>query len=229
MEIIKFVSMPRQTPFAPEWSYVLGEDTISDIDFEKIALIILSKEQEIINSYPGNNDGHTGLGENSLTSRFQHFNVFRWQEPEILKLKEKIKEKYKLFLRKLEVNPCKVWIQCWANVLRTDEEIKPHIHTTSPFSYLGGHISIQCEDTSTVYINPVDQINDPEIFVSPNAVGKLTIFQNCIPHYTTMHKGLRERITVAFDLYPDIQVQQFTESPRKSKLVLFDEVHYETV
>jgi hypothetical protein len=218
MEIIQIASLPRQTPFAPEWNYVLGEDTITEVDYEKIASIILSKEREIINSFPGSNDGSTGLGENSLTARFEHFNVFSWEEPEILKLKEKIKEKYLLFLHKLGINPSKVWIQCWANVLRTGEVIKPHIHSTSPFSYLGGHISIQCDGTSTVYINPID-INDPEIFDSPNTVGKLTIFQNCMPHYTTMHTGSRERITIAFDLFPDIQVQEFTD--RKSKLVLF--------
>jgi hypothetical protein len=228
MEIIKFLSMPKQTPFAPEWSYVLGEDTITDIDYTKIASIILSKEKEIIKSFPGNNDGYTGLGKNSLTARFEHFNVFSWEDPEILKLKEKTKEKYKLFLQELKVNPSKVWIQCWANVLRTGEEIKPHVHSTSSLSYLGGHISIQCDNTSTVYINPVD-INNPEIFSSTNVVGKLTIFQNCIPHYTTIHQGSHERITIAFDLYTDIQVQNFTDSPRKSKLVLFDDEIYNEI
>jgi len=56
------------------------------------------------------------------------------------------------------------------------------------------------ENTATHYINPVNQINDPEIYSSKNDPGKITLFQNCIPHYTDIHKGNQERITIAFDL-----------------------------
>jgi len=223
MEIIQFLSMPRQTPFAPEWSYVLGEDIIEDIDYKKIASIVLSYETEIVNKFPKSSDAYTGLGENSLTSRFKHFNVFMWNDTEITKLKNGITEKYKEFLIKLNLPRRKVWIQCWANVLRKDQEIKPHIHGITPFSYLGGHVSIQCKDTSTVYINPVNQLNDPEIFDSPNAIGKFTIFQNCIPHYTTVHVADQERITIAFDLIVEEQLPNLSEDI-KANLVLFDDV-----
>ena len=48
MQIISFKSLPRATPFAPEYHYVLGEDFIDGIDYDKIAKVILSKENEVI-------------------------------------------------------------------------------------------------------------------------------------------------------------------------------------
>ena len=60
---------------------------------------------------------------------------------------------------------------------------------------------VQCSNTSTIYINPVNQINDPEEYISINEVGKITLFQNCIPHYTTKHEDDTERISIAFDLF----------------------------
>jgi hypothetical protein len=59
---------------------------------------------------------------------------------------------------------------------------------------------VQCNKTSTVYINPINQLNEPEIHDSPNQVGKITLFQNNIPHYTTKHTGDIERISLAFDI-----------------------------
>ena len=65
---------------------------------------------------------------------------------------------------------------------------------------LGGHICVQCDDTSTHYINPINQINDPMTYESKNDVGKVSIFPNNIPHYTDIQKSDKERITIAFDL-----------------------------
>jgi len=84
--------------------------------------------------------------------------------------------------------------------MRKGDKIKPHLHCTTPESYLGGHICVQTEGTSTHYINPINQINDPEIYTSKNEIGKITLFQSNIPHYTDkVSKG--ERITIAFDLF----------------------------
>jgi len=207
IKLFGFVSQPRQTIFAPEWAYWLGESFITDVDFSKVAKLILEKEKEIINNFPisnkNNSDGYTGLGSDSLTARYQHFNVLSWNDIEINKIKENILKKYILFLEKFNAPRRKVWIQCWANVLRNGQEIKPHLHSVTPYSYLGGHICVQCSDTSTVYINPINQINDPEIFNSKNEVGKITIFQNSIPHYTSKHVHDTERITIAFDIVVD--------------------------
>jgi hypothetical protein len=242
MQIVSFKSLPRATPFAPEYHYVLGEDSIDGVDFDRIAKLVLSKEPEVIaatlEEYKKENqeleklgmvkpyfDGYTGLGENSLTSRSNLFNVFCWEDEEIQKLKGKLHEKYLKFLDMLNVPRSRVWLQCWANVLRDGEEIKPHIHSVNPFCYLGGHIVVQCNDTSTVYINPVNQINDPNEHRIKNVVGAVTIFQECVPHYTTPHSGDKERITLAFDLLVDEQARAVNAAkPFTSNLILFDDV-----
>jgi hypothetical protein len=148
-------------------------------------------------------DGYTGLGNNSLTSRFNHFNVLKWSEDLVSPIRGAIKYCYLEFLQKLNVERKKCWVQCWANVMRKGEQIKPHLHSVEPYSYIGGHISVTYNNTSTFYINPVNQINEPEIYESKNEVGKLTIFPNCIPHYTSKNESDSERITIAFDYFLD--------------------------
>ena len=211
LKIFRFVSEPRQTAFAPEWHYVLAESTIENVDFNKVAQLILNKEKEIVTAFPSASvsaDAYTGLGADSLTSRYPYFNLLAWEDAEIEKIKSAVLETYIDFLTALNVPRRKVWIQCWANVLRDGQEIKPHIHSVTPYAYLGGHVCVQASNTSTVYINPINQINDPEVITSANAVGKITLFQNSIPHYTTPHKGSTERITIAFDIMVDELAQQ---------------------
>ena len=116
-----------------------------------------------------------------------------------------------------------MWIQCWANVLRHGEEMKPHIHATHKYTYLGGHITVQSENTSTIYINPINQINNPETYESINTVGKLTIFQNNIPHYTTKHLGKRERISIAFDIIVDENYNDYDTNRTTDNLILLDD------
>ena len=84
--------------------------------------------------------------------------------------------------------------------MRKGEQIKPHIHSTTPTTYLGGHLCVQWDQTFTHYINPINQINNPEIYSSKNETGKITFFPNNIPHYTDIQNSDNERITIAFDL-----------------------------
>lgn len=207
MNLINFKSLPRDNPFAPEWNYVIGEDFLHNINFNNLSKFLLSKEKEILSyqSAKDNNgnisDGFTGLGENSTTSKFKSYNVLSFKNKEIVKLKKEIHKKYVLFLNKLNIQTKEnLYVQCWVNIMRKGQKIKPHIHDVSPTCYLGGHICVQSKDTHTYYINPVNQINDPETYKSKNEVGKITLFQNCVPHYTDIHQDKKERITIAFDL-----------------------------
>jgi hypothetical protein len=205
-QLVLIKSKPKNNFFAPEWCYYIYENIINNIDFNHISNLILKKEKEIIKKYTpskkGSVDGYTGLGKNSLTSRYEHFNLLKWNDVEINKLEKQIIEKHNKFIKSLNLDiPKKLYIQCWANVMRKGEQIKPHIHFIDPDTYLGGHICVKCANTSTNYINPVNQLNDPEIYESKNKVGKISLFQNCIPHYTSIHKLNSERITIAFDLY----------------------------
>jgi hypothetical protein len=207
MKLINFKSKPKLTPFAPEWNYFLIESTVNNIDFKKLTKYLLSKEKEILKlpcttKEDKVSDGYTGLGKDSVSSRYDKYNVFFWKNKEITILKKNIIEIHDKFLKLLKLDiPKKLYIQSWVNIMRKGEQIKPHIHNTEADTYLGGHICIQCNDTSTIYMNPVNQLNDPETYVSKNEVGKLTLFQSNLPHYTDIHNFDEERITIAFDLF----------------------------
>lgn len=204
-KIINIKSSKKNNFFAPEWNYYIVEDIIKNIKFDLLSKFLLKKEKEILKIKNNSNkiikDGYTGLGENSITSRHSLFNIFNFNNTEINKIKKYIIEIHNKFLNYLKIEiPKNLWIQCWFNVMRKGESIKAHIHGTGPDTYLGGHICVQVENTSTNYINPVNQINDPEIYYSKNEIGKITLFQNCIPHFTDVHNSNKERITIAFDL-----------------------------
>ena len=224
-QFLEFKSRPPNSPFAPVYHYIFAENYIDEVDFKKIACIILEKEQQIINSTMSTSDAHTGLGNNSLTSRWKSFNVFAWADPEIGKLKAQVRRRYLEFLNEYNVPRSKVKIQCWANVLRRGQEIAPHIHSTGPWTYLGGHVCVQCDNTSTIYINPINQIDDQELYISYNLEGKITMFQQNIPHYTTMYNGSTERITIAFDIYLENFVNSFDciKYPEWNNLIVFDD------
>jgi hypothetical protein len=206
LEIINFKSKPKNNFFAPEWNYYLFESKIDKIDFNNLSNFLLNKKEEILNlpyTFKNNKitDGYTGLGKNSTTIRFNRYNVLNWKNENILLLKETIinfHNKIIDYFKLPSVN--KLYIQSWVNIMKKGEKIQPHIHGVTPDTYLGGHVCIQCDNTSTYYINPINQINEPEIFSSKNEIGKITLFQNNIPHFTDLHNSDDERITIAFDL-----------------------------
>lgn len=206
MQIINIKNKPKNNFFAPEWNYFIAETFIEDVDFKKLSKFILSKEKDILklpNTIKGNNfsDGGTGLGKDSTTARYNKYNVLHWENENIEKIKKNILNSYEKFLKFFNFKlPKELYIQCWVNIMRKGEQIKPHIHATHPDSYLGGHICIQVDNTSTFYINPIDQIDNLELYESKNEIGKLTLFQNNIPHYTSVNNSNMERITIAFDL-----------------------------
>lgn len=224
VDIRMFFNRPNQSPFAAEWFYLLGESSI-DIDYEKIAQIILKKEKEIIQKYPPAQisvDAYTGLGDQSLTSRWQSFNLFKWEDEEIQKLKKEIYKKYLAFLEQTSNTRKKVWVQCWANVLRKGQDIKMHFHSLNELTYLSGHVTIQCDNTSTVYVNPYACINHLDEYYQKNIPANLTFFPSYLPHYTTMHNGSKERISIAFDLILTNIVSQ--TGAIDENLVLFDDL-----
>lgn len=222
-QLVIFKSQPKQTFFAPEYEYYIFESKIESVDFGEIKKFILMQEKIILklplDTSKLNIDGFTGLGENSTTSRFGQYNVFSWDLPEIQKLKSLVHSEYVNFLQKINVPRRKVYIQAWVNIMRAGDEIKPHLHSVDSFSYLSGHITVACENTSTVYICPVNQINEPFEYKEENQVGNLTLFQSTIPHYTTKHTANNERVTIAFDL----KVSEAYNPDKHKNFIIFDD------
>lgn len=200
MNILHFKNPIPKTVFAPVWDYHICEDNIKHIiDIEKYKQMILKKEKDIILNNSYTHDWGTGLGNNSMTSRADSFNVLKWRDTE--DLKQAIRQTFDLFLKSLGFAPNEaIYVQCWANVLRKNEKIHQHHHWHSPYTFLGGHICIQSDNTSTHYVNPYTK----EVYDSKNDQGKITLFPNWIEHYTDKQIYDNERITIAFDIIPQV-------------------------
>lgn len=201
-----FKSPEPKTPYAPTWDFKITTSYCPDIKTKELSKILLQHEKQIkklpTSIRNGKKiDGNTGLGSNSVTAKFMNFNVLSYKEEPIEKLKTAIVynlKKYNSFCNNPQ--PKEIWIQAWFNVLRFGQKIKPHFHTGSPTCYLSGHFNVQTQNTSTVYMSPINQIQEPDVISIPNALGELTLFPSYIFHYTTPHYNLNPRITIAFDL-----------------------------
>ena len=202
MKVINFRSQPKNNFFAPEWNYFIAETLAENIDFNQFSIFLLNKRNEILNLPDNDNTeaAHTGL-INSTTSRWKKYNVLSWEDKNIYLFKDNIIKAHNEFLKFLKLNlPNELYVQCWLNVMKKGEKINAHIHSFHPNTYLGGHLCVQVKDTCTYYMTSMNQVNNPEIYSSENEIGKLTLFQNCVPHFTDIHNDDKERITLAFDL-----------------------------
>ncbi|NDB58783.1 hypothetical protein EB001_10075 [bacterium] len=206
-EIVNFTNGRLRTPTAPQYKCSIFGGHIQRIDLQTIANIVLEKEKHITNlDLPPDmiSSGYTGLGPEALTSRHKTFNVLLWDHPEIHKLKSEIRFFYDLSCDYFNVDKNeKVFVKCWANVLRKGEKMDIHRHSdNTDESFLSGHLTVKCEDTQTVYQNPFsDVLYNPEYYYFNNSPGRINIFNSHIYHYTTEHKSDTERVTIAFDLF----------------------------
>ena len=221
IQLYKFKSHSPKTIFAPQWEYSMATSTLSNIDFQNIAKFILKMEDKILKKFKPSiltdekgvlemTDGYTGLGPNSFTSRFSKWNLLNYKQKysDIAKLSDAILDFHDKFLGELQVvpefYPKELWIQCWANVLRKGEKIGIHMHSVNPDTYLGGFVCVQADtgetSTQTHYVCPANQLDDYNTIDIDNIVGEMTLFQNCIPHYSDTYMGEKERITIAMDI-----------------------------
>ena len=170
----------------------------SDINLKKFAKQILKNESKIIKKYPPTNrvgektDGNTGLGYDSLTSRFFHFNVLKWLNTN--QLKKEIRKGYESYTN---IKNTPLFVQCWANVMRKGDRIRPHTHTDqniSPLHSLSGHLCVKVDSSTNTYYG-----GEPIC----NSNGQIVFFPSSIRHWTNTYLGDSERITVAFDIYSE--------------------------
>jgi hypothetical protein len=207
MKFKRFVSRPPVSPYAPQWDFRVGTSICEDIDTNSLSEFLLLKEKEVkklptsVRVDGAESDGYTGLGSNSTTAKFQSYNILTWNHPEIKKLKSNIARNIIDYNNECgSKTPNKIYIICWYNVLRFGQKIKPHHHSADPDCYLSGHFNVQVNDTSTVYMSPINQLNQPDVIDIKNKDGDMTLFPSYIFHYTTPHYSFKPRITIAFDL-----------------------------
>ncbi len=168
----------------------------SDVDLKRFTKQILKNEPKIIKKYPPTSwkniktDGETGLGYDSLTSRFYHFNILRWFNTN--QLKKEIRKGYESYTN---LKNTSLFVQCWANVMRKGDIIKPHTHmhrNISPSHALSGHLCVKVDGSTSTYYDgePICNVN-----------GKIIFFPSTMTHWTNTYNGDSERITVAFDIF----------------------------
>jgi hypothetical protein len=165
-----------------------------DVNVHRLSQQILKNEPKIIDRYPptaldGVSDGGTGLGLNSLTSRFFHFNVLNWWGTR--KLRKSIRKGYETYTN---IKDQPIYVQCWANVMRKGQRIYSHIHDDRflpAHQNLSGHFNVKVDGLTSTYYDGKPHVNKD---------GEMLLFPSFIPHWTDVYNGEGERITVAFDI-----------------------------
>ena len=227
MKLLQFSNASKVSPFAPIWNCTLAEGVIEDVDYQSLAQWLLERESEIqaaslvrgiekVSVFDGN-------GPNSLSSNYSSFNPFAQNHPQAQRLSQRIFDKYCEFMLMTGVQRRRTWLHAWANIHHRYESIPAHVHNAGPYSFLSGHITLRCASTSTVYLDPMNALNQVIIHDSPNEVGKLSIFQQYIPHYTTPHASDEPRVALAFDLLLEEDFCRYPDShPARTTALLFD-------
>jgi len=171
----------------------------TDIDYVKLSKLLLKKEPEIIKKYPPTgfggdmNDGDTGLGFNSTTARFYHYNVLNWKGTELLK--KSIKLGYEEYTG---LKDTVIYVKCWFNVMRKGDKIKPHRHCPIDYTenhYLCGHFNAQVDGTTSTFYQLNDHVEEMK-----NISGNIILFPSYVSHWTNLYNGNSQRITCAFDI-----------------------------
>ena len=228
MQLFRFANAPAISPFAPAWSGVLAETQVEGVDWHALSQWILSQEKEIhsasLVSDPTELPAYDGNGPNSLSSNYSRFNLLAMDHPQAQALRRQILSKYCIFMALTGVKRRRSWLHSWVNIHHCGQSIGAHAHNAGPYCYLSGHVSVQCAGTSTIYLHPLNTLNRVIIHDSPNEVGKLSIFQQNIPHYTTPHTTDDPRITIAFDLLVDEDYRLYpTGHLSRDTVLLFDD------
>ena len=188
--------------YIPLWNFNFWMYMETDRHFvNTLGNFLESIEQTIIDQYEPVHDSSTGLGNNTVTSRSHHYNLFRETAPVALHLHKIIKSQITRYLE--QTNP-KIFqdpnfdphINCWFNVMAPGEEIKSHTHNvTNPF--ISGHFTVRCENSYTYYIVPYTR----DRIEMTNNIGEGIIFPSYMEHGTSIHQGNANRISIAWDLY----------------------------
>tara|TARA_B100001250_G_C19545338_1_gene676525 strand:- start:71 stop:742 length:672 start_codon:yes stop_codon:yes gene_type:complete len=219
MDEINYVHFVNEKPlsiFAPSWNYFIAEKLLLNIDYNRLKDYLLSKKQEVLAIEDNLDDGGTGLGNDTTTARYRSYNIFSWDQPDINILKQEILSmvgKYYMRVSGKELSQ-NFLLFGWMNIMKKGDRVENHNHGFRSDSYLSGNFIVSCNNTKTVYNNPFQQYvkenkllrmveedeDDPTYYASKNTEGKLTLFPNYIPHFTTEHRSYSYRITLAFEL-----------------------------
>jgi hypothetical protein len=233
--LINYKSQKKISPFAADWEFNFFQTQMDDVDcINDMKQLILVKEPQIIKQFPESiNAGGTGLGANSLTAKFKKFNIFNWTENCFVKFQNFVREEHSKFIKEMNIPERQLYVGCWANVLRHGQKIDMHWHITGPNSYLGAHMCLTEQETSTIYSNPFlpNALFNPfdkskwlenSAFEFKNKSGSLLFFPDWLIHYTTPYYGNAERITIAMDILTEEHCKLYANDEITKNYVRFN-------
>jgi hypothetical protein len=187
---------------------------------------LLEKEKFILTLPPDNNIGKLFNNDNVTTMRSAYHNIFKWKTQNTKLLLKYIKNGFELYCKNnpnFNIPKEKCYYQCWVNIWRDKQYIKPHTHASNDlkqFKLLSGHIFLNGKNpTATWYVNENEDyknknksiLNMDEYLknwkhlLNPikNELGKIILFPGNIIHFTKPYNQLDEndfRMTCAFDI-----------------------------
>tara|TARA_E500000331_G_C17251687_1_gene711415 strand:+ start:1919 stop:2626 length:708 start_codon:yes stop_codon:yes gene_type:complete len=216
---VPFINDEPMSEFAPSWRFFIAHKLLPEIDCNRLKNYLLSKRSDVLKIKDNLNDGGTGLGNDTTTARYRSYNVLTWDQPDMKMLNEGIADMFKKYYNDIVDEPIpSVAYGGWMNIMKRGERIKRHNHSYSHKCFLSGHFTVACDDTMTVYTNPYEHWNEDELlqrveeygssynhslYTSKNVEGQLTLFPNYVPHFTTEHRSDSDRITIAFEIFPN--------------------------
>ena len=185
------------SPYAPSFKFNLSRSIWDDDKkIEKLKKFLLKKEKAIL-ELPYNNDGETGLGEDSVTTRYARYNLFDFIDecPELKDLWDFIQEHWYERIKRESTHAYKTKIVCWFNIMRQGEKMEPHRHASRFSAYLSGNIHLDNYHTITTYRH-LDTWIDIH-----NVKGGLLMFPSQLIHEVDTYQDQNPRISIAFDLH----------------------------
>ena len=197
--IARLKSLHPYTEYAPSWDIPLYMNVLQNYDIvDNVRNWLIENEQKFLD-LPVHNDGGTGLGEDSVTSRFSTYNLFDYTDqcPELAEVLDFFRFSYVDFMDKEHNYNRELDFMCWFSIIRPGEEIKIHKHGSGPDVYLSGNLHLDDYDTETFYLSPYDEQNGHAL---PNQKGGLTLFPSYVSHGATKYEGDSLRVSIAFDL-----------------------------
>ena len=155
---------------------------------DELARIVMAHEEMILRleSDWKNHDSHS-----PSSARYREYNFLTF--PGTKDFKQFLHHTIDDYYRRLNwALPTHRWLQCWVNIHREGQHLKPHVHAGCKLS---GHLTLACHSTRTTYFNQMtlDIENEP---------GLMTLIgREKVPHQTTPVEGKDIRISVAFDVF----------------------------
>jgi hypothetical protein len=215
-----------KSPFLPEFKIPIFVNVFDKEKSRNLSKFILDKEKwilENIEPYPAEED------KTWLTNRLHGYNLFNFSDEcsSLNDLKEFIRMSFINYRDSVGAPKEKTYIQCWANVLRNNsrgftEHSHSDGHADSPheYAYVSGTMCLSNLNTSTDFRNPFLIKYFHHI---KNHVGENILFPSWVTHKSDANTTPIPRISIAYDIVTQEQLDLAQIEKRKNNFILFTE------